>query len=183
MKKIIIASIMAISAVSAFAGSATVEYKNTDTVNGGPGATALALTVQENVGYGIVADFGITNTQTSVSRALGTQVELGGTYGQKVGPVMLSSRVAVGKGYTNGDSASYWSVEPAVSYAVNDKFTAKLGYRYQSQFDASVAAKTQTIRVGGAYAFTKKDTVGIRFDTIRGDAQSNVVAVNYTRSF
>ena len=182
MKKIVIASIMAFAA-TAFAGTATVEYQTADGVYGGPGSTATTLVVAEKVGHGVVADFGITNAVTSGTKALGTQVELGGAYAQPVGPVTASVRVATGNGYVSGASAAYWSVEPAVAYAVNDKFTVKLGYRYHTAFNSDIADQTRTTRLGGSYAFTKNDTVGIRLDNTRGDTQTNALAVNYTRSF
>lgn len=183
MKKIIIASIMALAAATAIAGSATAEYQAADGQYGSAGNTALALTVKENVTKAITVDIGGSNTQTAGTSALSTRIEGGATYSLPVGPVVASARVAVGEKYTNGANTEYWSVEPAVAYTFNDKWSAKAGYRYRTAVDGGVADQTRTVRVGATYTVTKVDSLGVRLDQVRGDSNLNVVAVSYTRSF
>lgn len=183
MKKIIIASLMALSAVAAFAGSATVEYQAADGQYGAPGNTALGLSVKENVTKEIAVDIGGTNTQTAGASALSTRLEGGVTYAMPLGPVTVSTRVGAGEKYVNGANTEYWSVEPAVSYAFNDKWSTKLGYRYRTSVDGGTADQTRTFRLGAAYAVTKQDSLGVRLDQVRGDSNLNLVAVSYTRSF
>jgi hypothetical protein len=183
MKKIIIASIMAISAATAFAGSATAEYQAADGQYGSAGNTALVLTVKENITSNIAVDIGGTNTQTAGTSALSTRVEGGVTYSLPVGPVVASARVGAGEQYTNGTNTEYWSVEPAVAYTINNKWSTKLGYRYRTAVDGGVADQTRTWRLGAAYAVTKADSLSVRLDQVRGDSNTNAVAVSFTHSF
>ena len=183
MKKIVIASIMAIAAASAFAGSATAEYQAADGQYGSAGNTALVLTVKENITTNIAVDIGGTNTQAAGNSALSTRVEGGVTYALPIYGVTPSVRVGAGEKYTNGANTEYWSVEPAVAYGINDKWTVKAGYRYRTAIDGGVADKTRTARVGAAYAITKVDSIGVRLDDVRGDSNLNVVAVSFTHSF
>lgn len=183
MKKIIITSIMAIAAASAFAGSATAEYQAADGQYGAANNTALVLSVKENITSNIAVDVGGTNTQTAGTSALSTRVEGGVTYSLPISVVTASARVGAGEKYTNGANTEYWSVEPAAAYTINDKWSTKLGYRYRTAVNGGVADQTRTWRLGAAYAVTKSDSIGVRLDQVRGDSNLNAVAVNFTHSF
>jgi opacity protein-like surface antigen len=183
MKKIIITSIMALAAASAFAGSATAEFQSAEGQNGTASNTAMVLTVRENVTPSIVADLGGTNQTTDNTHALSTRLEVGGTYSLPLSVFTASARVGLGEKYTAGNHAQYWSIEPALAYQVNSHWSVKASYRYRTAVDSAIADKTNTTRVGATYALTKKDSIGVRYDVVRGDSELNVVALNYTRSF
>ena len=42
---------------------------------------------------------------------------------------------------------------------------------------------TDTVRVGLSYALTKKDSIGVRYDRVRGDSFNHSYNLSYTRSF
>jgi opacity protein-like surface antigen len=183
MKKLIIASIIAIAAGTAFAGSATAEYQAADGEYGEPDNTALSLSVKENITKTVAVDIGINQTQTLKTKSLSTRTEIGGTYSQPVGPVTAGFRVGLGEKFKLGTATEYWSVEPSATYAVNDKVSVKVGYRYRTAFDSAVADQTRTSRLSASYAITKQDSIGVRYDLVRGDTNNNVVTLGYTRSF
>ena len=183
MKKTIIASIIAISASTAFAGAVTAEYQAADGQYGTAGNTALVLNVEEYVAPNISIDIGGTNTQTNSASQLSTRIEAGVTYFKPVGPVVASVRVGAGEKYTSGANTEYWSIEPAVSYNLTEKLSAKVGYRYSTAVDSRVADQTRTFRVGTEYAITKDYGIGARLEQVRGDTSTNVIALTVTHSF
>ena len=184
MKKII-----AIAALLAFAGiasaaSVTVEGQAQTGENGAKDSTNYALSVKESINGTFAGDLGFTNYQQETTNALSTRLEAGVTGTMPVGPVSLYTRVALGEKYTNTGNFGYYSVEPGVTYTLG-KATAKVGYRFRTAIsDPNVHNDTtDTVRVGLAYAITSKDTVGIRYDRVRGDSTNHSYNFAYTRSF
>ena len=94
-------------------------------------------------------------------------------------------RLGVGQKFTTITNYSYYSVEPGITAPLaNTGLTARLGYRYRTAVDSNTYADTtDTWRLGLSYALTKQDTVGIRYDQVRGDTNQNNWAFNYTRNF
>jgi hypothetical protein len=94
-------------------------------------------------------------------------------------------RVATGQKTTSTTNFNYYSVEPGITAPIGSTgITARLGYRFRDAYDNAVNAdQTRTVRAGLSYALTKQDAVGVRYDRVRGDTNSNNVAFNYTRSF
>jgi hypothetical protein len=182
MKKILAILAMA-TAGTAFAGSFTVEGQQIDSLTGA-NQKQYSLSVKENITKEIAGDVSFSNTTTDGTGALTTRLE-GGLTGttQQVGPVIGYVRVAAGQRYSNTADFSYYSVEPGVMIPMGN-FTGKIGYRYRSAFDSTANGdQTNTWRAGLSYALTKKDAVGVRFDSVRGDSKQDVWVVNYTRSF
>jgi hypothetical protein len=182
MKKLLAILAMA-TAGTAFAGSFTLEGQKIDSLTGAD-QKQYSLSVKENITKEIAGDVSFSNTTTDGTGALTTRLE-GGLTGltQQVGPVIGYVRAAVGQRYSNTTDFSYYSVEPGVLIPMGN-FTGKIGYRYRSAFDSSANGdQTNTWRAGLSYALTKKDAVGVRFDSVRGDSKQDVWAVNYTRSF
>jgi hypothetical protein len=97
----------------------------------------------------------------------------------------LYTRAAIGEKFTNTSNFSYYSVEPGVTAPIGSTgLTARVGYRFRNAFDPSANADTtRTWRAGLSYDLTKKDTIGVRYDRVRGDSNADGIAVNYTRSF
>lgn len=180
MKKIFAILALAISA-SAFADSATVEYAGVNNI-GSADQSQLKLSVSHVFTKNISGDVSITQTQTDGTNALGTRVEAGSTLSNSYGPVVGYTRLAVGEKYSNTTQFSYYSVEPGIKVPMG-QLTPFIGYRFRNAFDTANNDTTRTVRVGTTYALTKVDTIGIRFDRIRGDATQNVTAVSYTRGF
>jgi len=184
MKKVFaIAALMAVTGL-VNAASVTVEGQFQQGHRGARDSDNYALSVKESINKTFAADLGFTAYQQDGTKALSNRLEAGVTGTVPVGPVNLYTRVAVGEKFTNGSDFEYYSVEPGVTYTMFDKLTARVGYRFRNGFgDNGNLDTTHTARVGVSYAITKQDTVGVRYDQVRGDSFNHSVNFAYTRSF
>jgi hypothetical protein len=187
MKKLLAILTLAILSNSAvYAASATVEYQDQTGVKGTTDSSLYLVSVSENINKnfsgGVTTNFGAKDSTGAVSNS---RIEGSLTGRTTVGLVSPYMRVAVGQKFTTVTNYSYYSVEPGVTAPLgNTGLTARLGYRYRTAFDSTAYADTtNTWRVGMSYAVTKQDTVGVRYDQVRGDTNQNNVAFNYTRTF
>ena len=180
MKKIL--AILALATGTAFAGQATLEYQNINGVDGAADQKAYSLTVKENINKNFAGDVQFTNTQTEGTNALTTRLEAGLTASNTYGIVSPYVRVATGEKFSNTKQFSYYSIEPGIQMPVGP-FTAKVGYRFRDAYDSANNDTTRTARAGLSYPLTKNDTVGVRYDRVRGDTNTNVWNFNYTRGF
>jgi hypothetical protein len=118
---------------------------------------------------------------------LTTRAEAGLTGAYPVAGISLYTRAAVGEKFTGSTTYGnfgYYSVEPGVLVPIGKTgLTARVGYRFRSAFDTANNDTTRTSRAGVSYTLTKKDTIGVRYDQMRGDSNQNVWAFNYSRSF
>ena len=188
MKKIL-ALVAILATGSVFAASGTFEYQNINGVQNTPtDQNNFSLTVKESINKNFVGDLGLSQTtnQTSGSDTLAsTRLETGLTGSVATGPVSPYVRAAVGQKFTSATNFTYYSVEPGVSAPVPgvSGLTAKVGFRFRNAIDTANNDTTRTWRAGLAYDLTAKDTIGVRYDKMRGDTNQNIVAVNYTRGF
>ena len=185
MKKILAILAVAISG-SVYAASATVEYQDQTGVKGTTDSSLYLFSVSENINKnfsaGLTTNFGAKDSNGAVSNS---RIEGSVTGKTTVGLFSPYMRVAAGQKFTTVTNYTYYSVEPGVTAPLgNTGVTARLGYRYRTAFDSTANADTtNTWRLGMSYALTKQDTIGIRYDQVRGDTNQNNVAFNYTRSF
>jgi opacity protein-like surface antigen len=185
MKKILAILAMAISG-SVYAASATVEYQDQTGVNGTANSSLYLLSVSENINKNFSAAVTTNFSAKDSNGAIGNSRLEGSVTGKTtIGLFSPYMRLGVGQKFTSTTNYSYYSVEPGVTAPLgNTGLTARLGYRYRTAFDSTANADTtNTWRLGMSYAVTKQDTVGIRYDQIRGDSNQNNVAFNYTRNF
>ena len=187
MKKILAILAMAVS-TGAFAATATVEYQNADGVQNTPtNQEQISLSVKEEINKNFAGDVSISNkwNNSSTSNALNSSRVEGGLTGTVplVANVSGYTRVAVGQKFTTTTNYSYYSVEPGVSLPLGAGFTGKVGYRFRSAFDAGNNDTTRTARALVTYQINKDNTVGVGYDSQRGDSNQNIVRVNYTRGF
>jgi opacity protein-like surface antigen len=184
MKKIVtIAALMAATTLAS-AASVTVELQNQQGDRGARDSQNYALSVKESVGKNFAVDLGFTAFQQDTTNALSNRIEAGVTGTRPFGKVSLYTRAAVGEKFTNGADFGYYSVEPGVIYNINDKLSAKVGYRFRNGFgDNGNLDTTHTARAGVSYAVTKVDSIGVRYDQVRGDAFNHSFNFAYTRSF
>ena len=183
MKKIVIATLALVTGL-AFAGSITLEGQDQLGDKGAKNSANYQLSVKESINKTFAGDISFTNYQQHQTEALSTRIEAGVTGAVPVGPVGVYTRVALGEKYSNTGNFAYYSIEPGVTYTIG-KATAKVGYRYRtSVVDPNVYNDTtDTVSVGLNYALTKHDSVGVRYDRVRGDSFNHIYNVNYTRSF
>ena len=188
MKKIALATILAIAATSSFAASVGLQYQSAEGKDGTANSTTYAMTVKGNITRNFAVDVqGTTTTKDSTGGISSQRLELGGTGSVALAPSLpfgLYTRVATGQKFTTTTNYTYYSVEPGVTVPFGTTgLSAKVGWRYRTAFDSAYADETRTWRAGLNYAITKTDAVGIRYDSVRGDTNQNTVAVGYTRSF
>ena len=181
MKKVIITSILAIAAVNAFAGSASLEVGDLDGRNGSANQSNINLIVRENISKNFVGDVQLSSTKTDVTNAISTRIELGGTGLVPMGGLTGYVRAAVGERFGTSDF-SYYSVEPGVRVPFGN-LTAQVGWRFRDSFSSGQNDQTRTWRTGVSYALTRTDTIGVRFDRVRGNTNQNALAFNYTKGF
>lgn len=185
MKKILAILAVAISG-SVYAASATIEYQDQTGVNRTTDSSLYLLSVSENINKNfsaaITSNFGAKDSTGAVSNS---RIEGSVTGKTTVGLFSPYVRLGVGEKFTTTTNYAYYSVEPGVTAPLgNTGLTARLGYRYRTAFDSTANADTtNTWRLGMSYALTKQDTIGIRYDRVRGDTNQNNVAFNYSRSF
>jgi len=184
MKKIVtIAALMAATTLAS-AASITIEGQDQQGHRGARDSTNYSLSVKYPVNKTFAADIGFTAYQQDGTKALSNRLEAGVTGTMPVGPVSLYARVAVGEKFSNGADFEYYSVEPGVVYNFTDKLSGKVGYRFRNGFgNNGNFDTTHTARAGVSYALTKQDTVGVRYDQVRGDSFNHSFNFAYTRSF
>ena len=185
MKKIL--AILALAAFgTAFAGdSFTIEGRHINNV-GSADQQQYNLGVKKEFNSMVAGDVLFENVQTDGTNALSTRLEAGLTGSVPVGPVGIYTRVATGHKFTNSTEFGYYSVEPGVTAEVPGVagLTAKVGYRYRTAIDSGVNNdQTHTMRYSLGYALTKVDTIGVRYDRVKGDSDQKVVGISYTRGF
>lgn len=182
MKKLIAIGAM-IAATSAMADSVTTEYQRVNVLGTGADQSLFLLGYKHDFNTNLAGDISISNTITEGTNTVGARFEAGVTPAYKLGPVTAYTRVAVGEKTSSGAQFTYYSVEPGVTIPLTGALSAKVGYRWRSAVDTANGDQTHTQRVGLSYALSKVDTIGIRYDRMRGDFTQNSTAVNYTRSF
>jgi long-subunit fatty acid transport protein len=184
MKNVLVTAALMAATTLASAASITVEGQVQTGDRGARDSTNYALSVQQSLNKTFAADVGVTTFQEDGTKALSNRLEVGITGARPVGPVSLYTRVAVGEKFSNGVDFGYYSVEPGVVYNFTNKLSGKVGYRFRNGFgDNGNLDTTQTTRAGVSYAVTKQDSVGVRYDQVRGDAFNHSVNFAYTRSF
>lgn len=183
MKKIFAILALAIAGTAFAADSFTFEGQHIDNV-GAASQAQYVLGIKKELSGAFAGDVSIANAQTDGTNALSTRIEGGVTTGMPVGPVGFYTRAAYGQKYTNTTSFGYYSIEPGITAALGMGLTAKLGWRTRSAINSTDNNdQTHTMRYGVSYALSKEDTIGVRFDRVKGDSDQKVTAVSYTRSF
>ena len=187
MKKILAILAMAVS-TGVFAASATIEYQDVNGVQNTPNDQRnVSLTVREAINQNFTGDVHFSNTwnNTSTSDAVNLFRTEGGLTGETslIGPLSGYTRVALGQKFTSTTNFTYYSVEPGVTMPLGAGFNAKVGYRFRNAFDTANNDTTRTWRAGLSYDINKTNTVGLGYDSVRGDWNQNIVKVNYTRGF
>jgi hypothetical protein len=184
MKKILAILAMAVSG-SVFAATATVEYQNQSGVDGTANSDLYQLSVREDINKNFAGDVVLNTTaKDSTGGVSSSRAEAGLTGKTTFGIFSPYMRVATGQKFTSTTNFTYYSVEPGVTAPLgNTGVTARVGYRFRDAYDSSNLDTTRTWRAGLAYAITPKDTVGVRYDRVRGDTNQNNWAFNYTRGF
>jgi hypothetical protein len=185
MKKIALATVLALAATLASAVEVRLEGQNAQGENGTASQTVYELGIKEAINKNFAADVAVKQYRTDNTNALANRVEAGLTGStQLYGPVNGYTRVALGEKYVSGQAGySYYSVEPGVAAAVGAGVTASLGWRYQNAFNDSHNDQTRTWRAKLGYDLTANDNVYVGYDYQRGDSDQNITKVGYIHRF
>jgi len=184
MKKVFAIAALAAATGLANAASVTIEGQMQKGDHGARDSNNYALSVKESLNKTFAVDVGFTAYQQDGTKALSDRLESGVTGTLPVGPVSLYTRAALGEKFTNGADFGYYSVEPGVVYNFTDSLSGKVGYRFRNGFGTNGNLDTtHTARAGVSYAVTKNDTIGVRYDQVRGDSFNHSFNFAYTRSF
>lgn len=182
MKKFAIAT-LALAAIAASAADSVSLESQRQTNVGGEHVQQFALGFKKDLKQNLSGDVSISTTQTSRTQTLGARLEAGLTPTFALpGGITGYTRVALGENLGTGKAVTYYSIEPGIQAPVGP-VTAKVGFRYRSATDSAFNDQTHTVRTGVSYALTKVDSIGVRYDHVRGDATQNNWALNYARSF
>ena len=185
MKKILFAALALMTSL-AFAGSVTVEGTNYNTLNGGADQKGALISFSENINKTFSVQTAVSTIQTETSNAIGSRLEAGVTATVPLfGPVVGSTKVALGQKYSTKGQFTYYLVEPAIAVPLSNSLTAKVAYRFRTAAENPNVNNdtTQTVRVGLNYDINKEYTVGTRYDRVTGDSRQDAVSINFTRSF
>jgi len=180
MKKIFAILALAITGTAFAADSLTVESQHIDNIRAASQQQYVLAVKKEFTGF--AGDLSIANAQTTGTNALSTRLEAGATVS---GPFGSYVRVAGGEKYTNTANFAYYSIEPGITAAVPGVagLNAKVGWRYRSAVESANNDQTHTMRYTLSYALTKVDSIGVRYDRVKGDSTQKVVTAAYTRNF
>lgn len=184
MKKIALATVLALAATLASAVEVRVEAQDADGKNGTASQTVGELSVKQAINTNFAGDVTIKQYRTDGTNALANRVEAGVTASNTYGNFTPYARVALGEKYASGNAGySYYSVEPGVAVSVFPAVTATVGYRFQNAFSDSQNDLTRTARFKVGYDVTKADNVYVGFDRVRGDSEQNVARLGYIHRF
>jgi opacity protein-like surface antigen len=186
MKKIILASILATMAGLASAQtSVTLGGSVVESDVNGQKTDRTSITVRTGVGYGLVGDVGVINSQNQTTNTTSVRQELGlSSTVFTAGAFSANVRGGLGLKTVSGkDATSYYSVEPGVNYRVTESLTARVAYRFRDAVSSGVADRSDTTRLGLSYALTKKDTFSLGYDVAKKDGAETATTFSYTRLF
>ena len=187
MRKILIASVLALAAMSASAVELRLEAQDANGQNGTASQTVYELGVKQSINANFAGDLAVKQYRADTTNALANRVEAGLTGTMPLYSIINGyTRVAIGENYISGASGySYYSVEPGVSAAIKymPGTTVSLGYRYQDAFNSGHNDLTRTVRAKVGYDITKNNNVYIGYDSQRGDADQNITKIGYIHRF
>ena len=183
MKKIALATVLAMAATLASAVEVRLEGQDANGKNGTAGQTVYEFGVKEAINKNLAGDIVVKNYRTDNTNTMSTRYEAGLTASNTYGAVTPFVRGAIGEKYVSGASGfGYYSVEPGIGVK-QGSVSASLGWRYQTAFSDSQNDQTRTWRAKLGFDITKNDTVYIGYDRQRGDSDQNITKVGYIHRF
>lgn len=185
--KLLLALLATLTSASVFAASATIEFQDMNSLYGAKDTHNVVLSVKENISKSLVGDVTVGQVSSVGAGTSITRVEAGLTgLLPATSFATVYTRVGLGDKTSTTTSFPFYNVESGVKTSTPIVgLNTQLGFRFRSAFSETNKDTTRTLRAGVSYDLTKSDTVGVRFDGVRGVAPQvqNVYAVNYTRSF
>lgn len=183
---------------SAFAGAGvTTEFEVENGKNGNADSRAISVAPYYKFENGIKADVKLEGSRDTGHDAAGNNHSVGGSIEARVRKdysltdrISAGLRLGIGENINGTNKAgqtvdfTYYTVEPIVTYKVSDVLSLNTSYRYRNAFNQdNYTYKTNTAKVGAAYALTKQDEVGLKYFEKYGDTRTNGVEFIYIRGF
>jgi hypothetical protein len=184
MKKLLATAILGLASLSVIAGGrATIEHSSSEGVNGAKNSSGYMINFAVPVTKTLDGGFQMVTSQTDGTNSVSTRFETFLTPKYNLGFATAYVRGSVGTRLNTAGSSEYYAVEPGIVIPLGNNFSTRIGYRYRAAFDSGVADTTRAERVGVNYALTKKDSITVRYDRVRGDTNQNAWNLAYTRGF
>jgi hypothetical protein len=184
MKKIALATLLAMAALGVSAAEIKLEAQNSNGVGSTADQRVYEFGFKESINSNLAGDVIVKNYRTDGTDALSTRYEAGLTGSVPAGPVGVYTRVAIGEKYKSGDAGySYYSVEPGITAKLPANFGASLGYRFQDAFSDGHADQTRTWRAKLGYDINANNNVYIGYDRQRGDSDANITKIGLIHRF
>ena len=182
MKKVLVATLLALAGSAFATGYATYEYSEEE--NRATSANNIANAVVVGVKAAEGWDYSLkTNTSQT---ALGSGTITSGLEvraRKSFGAFYLGGRL--GERITSSTHFSTYAIDAGVKFPLAAGFTGDVGGRYRNAIDSDANSTYETRRVHATvgYALTKKDAVAVRFSRSYGDEEKDAWRLSYTRSF
>jgi hypothetical protein len=180
MKKVLVATLLALAGSAFATGYATYEYSEEE--NRATSATNIANAVVVGIKAAEGWDYSLkSNTsQTafgsgSISSGLEVRVR------KSLGMFYIGGRL--GERITSSTHFSTYAVDAGVKFPLVAGFTGDVGGRYRNAFESGNSYETQRAHATVGYALTKQDSVAVRFSRSYGDEEKDAWRLSYTRSF
>jgi hypothetical protein len=185
MKKIALATLLALVAVTASAVEVGAEYQNSAGKNGTASTNNYQLFVKGQLTEHFAIDLKDTQSVSKTTDGvLYTGIESGITGKYSLGYVSPYARVAIGEQYKTTTNFTYYSVEPGIYAPIASTGAwASVGYRFREGFNENNNFTTRTWRAKLGYNVTPRDNVYVGYDSMRGNYQSNIGMIGYGHSF
>ena len=185
MKKIALATVLALAATLASAVEVRIEGADADGKNGTVSQNVFEGSVKQSINNNFAGDVTFKQYRDDNTHNLANRIEAGVTGSTALyGPVTGYTRVALGEKYASGSTGyGYYSIEPGVSAGLGYGLTASLGWRFQDAFNDSHNDTTRTWRTKLGYDINPANTVYVGFDRQRGDSEQNITKVGYVHRF
>jgi opacity protein-like surface antigen len=191
MKKYILAMVLGMSVMSVHAATdgknfGKIEYAFRDIDGDHANKNGINLTLGREFAPGIKLDAKFEYRNDNSSDQVSYRTEVGAAFERTILPSTKAFvRTAVGKKFNdgNGDDYGYYSIEPGIKYALNNRWAINTSYRFRDTFRNNTAEETHRGKIGVEYALTKTTTVNVDVARYWGDRQYNGINVGYGFKF
>ena len=180
MKKVLVATLLALAGSAFATGYATYEYSEEEnratSANNIANAVVVGMKAAEGWDYSLKTNTSQTALGSgSISSGLEVRVR------KSLGMFYIGGRL--GERITSSTNFSTYAVDAGVKFPLVAGFTGDVGGRYRNAFESGNSYETQRAHATVGYALTKQDSVAVRFSRSYGDEEKDAWRLSYTRSF
>lgn len=181
MKKMLAVVLLGLAGL-AHAGSFLVETSQVEGINRA-NSTGYLIQVSEGITKNLDASAQILATQVDGTNSVSSRYELGLTPKYKFGSATVYTKFATGQRLSSSGNKEYYGIEPGIIVPFAQNWNVRYGFRFRDGLGGDTGERTNTHRLGVGYAFTKTDSINVRYDRQRGDSEQNSWNFAYIRRF